>query len=54
MSTFNIIAETKESTVVAEYVSEYAHGATYQSEAELEREFIKLLQDQGYEKATIS
>ena len=54
MSTYNIIAATEESTVVAEYVSEYAHGATYQSEAELEREFIKLLEGQGYEKVTIS
>lgn len=46
MSTYNIVASTEDSTVVAEYVSAYASGYkradAYQSEAELEREFIHL------------
>lgn len=48
--TYNIVAETSESTVVAEYVPEYtARSEAYQSEAALEQEFIKLLTSQGYE-----
>ena len=48
--TYNIVAETSESTVVAEYVPEYsARSEAYQSEAALEHEFIKLLTLQGYE-----
>ena len=47
MSTYNIVASTEDSTVVAEYVSAYASGYkrsdAYQREAELEREFIRLL-----------
>lgn len=53
MSTYNIIAATEENTVVAEYVSKYAHAGTYQSEAELEQELIKLLESQGYEYLTV-
>lgn len=48
MSQFNVIAENPESTVVAEYVSEYKKEATYQSEAELEKAFIALLEKQAY------
>jgi hypothetical protein len=36
-----------ESTVVAEYVSETAEAAAYQSEAALEREFVGALQSQA-------
>lgn len=57
MSTYNVVAATDVSTVVAEYVSEYAIGYkrsdSYQSEAELEKEFIRLLSEQGYEYLTI-
>jgi len=49
MTTYNIIASTDESTVVAEYSLEYRPVADYQSEADLEREFIRLLSRQGYE-----
>ncbi|WP_136479412.1 type I restriction endonuclease subunit R [Acetivibrio thermocellus] len=50
MSTYNIVASTDEVTVVAEYTPEYnACSEKYQSEAELEREFIRLLTSQGYE-----
>ena len=48
MSTYNIIAAANESTVVAEYTPEEKHGSTYQSEAELERDFIRRLCAQGY------
>ena len=53
MSIYNIVAASKESTVVAEYIPETARSDAYQSEAELEREFIRLLTSQGYEYVTI-
>ena len=37
MSYFNIIAETNESTVVAEYVPESSRSDSFQSEAALEK-----------------
>ena len=49
MSQFNIIAETNENTVVTEYKPVKRRSESYQSEAELEAEFIRLLQEQGYE-----
>ena len=49
MSYFNIVAQTNENTVVTEYESVTKRSDAYQSEAELEREFIRLLAEQGYE-----
>lgn len=49
MSTYNIVASTDESTVVAEYSPAYSRSDAYQSEAALEKEFISVLQSQGYE-----
>lgn len=49
MAFFNIVAASNESTVVAEYTPEAARSDAYQSEAELEREFIRILTAQGYE-----
>ena len=49
MSSYNIIATTAESTVVSEYIPEPRKSDAYQSEAALEKEFIRLLQGQGYE-----
>lgn len=49
MSIYNIVVSSNESTVVAEYVPEYSHSESYQGEADLEHEFIRLLQTQGYE-----
>lgn len=46
---YNMLISTLESTVVTEYVKEDMPVYTYQSEADLEREFIKNLQNQGYE-----
>ena len=53
MSNINIIASTNESTVVSEYVSEGKRSNAYQSEAQLEQEFIRLLSTLGYEYLTI-
>lgn len=49
MAFFNIVAASNESTVVAEYTPESARSDAYQSEVELEREFIRMLAAQGYE-----
>jgi len=43
---YNMLISTLESTVVTEYVKEDMPVYTYQSEADLEREFIKNLQNQ--------
>ncbi|MFZ2275911.1 MAG: type I restriction endonuclease subunit R [Candidatus Nanogingivalis sp.] len=54
MSIYNIVASTDEATVVAEYAAEYnVRPEKYQSEAELEREFIKQLTSQGYEYISV-
>ena len=53
MSYFNIVAQTSENTVVTEYEPVKARSDTYQSEAELEREFIRMLSEQGYEYLSI-
>ena len=49
MPYFNIVAETNENTVVTEYEPVKKRSDAYQSEAELEQEFIRLLCEQGYE-----
>lgn len=49
MSHYNIIAESAEYTVVSEYEHAVSTSEAYQSEAELEKEFIRLLGEQGYE-----
>ncbi|MBQ0086371.1 MAG: type I restriction endonuclease subunit R [Bacteroidales bacterium] len=49
MSQYNIIAESPEYTVVSEYEHAVRSSEAYQSEAELEKEFIHLLGEQGYE-----
>ncbi|WP_441741346.1 type I restriction endonuclease, partial [Helicobacter pylori] len=46
---YETIAESNESTVIAEYHSDNEKKSAYESEAELERAFIALLQKQGYE-----
>lgn len=53
MSYFNIVAATNENTVVTEYIPEQRTADTYQSEAELERNFIRRLGELGYEYLTI-
>lgn len=46
---YDTIAVSNESTVVAEFVPASAKETSYQSEAQLEREFIRLLEGQAYE-----
>ena len=46
---YDPIAVSAESTVVAEYLAETAEETAYQSEAALEREFIRLLESQAYD-----
>ncbi len=49
MSYFNIVAQSSESTVVTEYKPQAKRSEAYQSEAQLEQEFIRLLEELGYE-----
>lgn len=53
MSYFNIVAETNENTVVTEYEPVKVRVDQYQSEAALEKEFIRMLCEQGYEYLSI-
>ena len=53
MSYFNIVAQSNESTVVTEYKPQDKRSDAYQSEAQLEAEFIRLLCELGYERLTI-
>jgi len=53
VSYFNIIAQTTENTVVTEYEPVKTRSGNYQSEAALEKEFIRMLTEQGYEYLTI-
>ena len=53
MSYFNIVAQSSESTVVTEYKPQDKRSDAYQTEAELEAEFIRLLVELGYERLTI-
>ena len=53
MNSFKIVASSTENTVVAEYTPEERKSTDYQSEAELEKDFINRLVSQGYEYITI-
>ena len=53
MTNYNIISQNTESTVVTEYTPVIRKSDAFQSEAELENEFIRLLCEQGYERLTI-
>lgn len=46
---YNIVAQTTENTVVTEYKPVARRSDFYQSEADLEKEFIRLLCEQGYD-----
>ena len=48
MPYFNIVAETNQNTVVTEYEPVKSRSDSYESEAALEKEFIRLLGEQGY------
>lgn len=49
MSKYNVVMETSKSTVVAEYEPLKRKSDSYQSEAALEQEFIRMLTEQGYD-----
>ena len=49
MQKYNLVAENPESTVVSDYRAECRTEKEYQSEADLERAFIKLLTEQAYD-----
>jgi len=52
---YNLVAQNPESTVVAEFSPSYGKRAeNYQSEADLEKEFIKQLETQAYEYLKIT
>ncbi len=51
---YNLVAESTQSTVVAEYVPDTKRVSNYQSEADLERAFIEQLKTQAYEYVTIT
>ena len=49
MPYFNIVAETNQNTVVTKYEPVKSRSDSYESEAALEKEFIRLLGEQGYQ-----
>ena len=51
---YETIALSAESTVVAEFVPDAASATSYQSEADLERELVKLLRGQAYDYLSIT
>lgn len=51
---YNLVAESTQSTVVGEYMADGVRVAHYQSEADLERAFIKQLETQAYEYLPIT
>ncbi len=53
MNNYNLVTQSTESTVVAEYEPSERRAESYQSEADLEREFLRLLGDMGYEYLNI-
>lgn len=53
MSEYQMIVQSPDSTVVAEYTPDKNRADTYQSEAALEQEFLHLLTQQGYESLPI-
>ena len=50
----NLIAENRNSTVVSEYIVEDKKVKSYQSETELENDFINQLKSQEYEYLEIT
>lgn len=49
MNNISVVAASNEDTVVAEYKAEIKNATAYQSETELEKEFIKRLGQQGFD-----
>ena len=53
MTKYNAIAENPNSTVVAEYAPPKGRPVAFQSEADLEKEFMRILTSQAYEQVNI-
>ena len=53
MSKYNVVMEMSNSTVVTEYEPIKKKSEAYQSEADLEKEFIRMLEEQGYDYLAI-
>ena len=53
MAQYNIIAENDDYTIVSDYEAVYRTNDKHQSEAQLEKELIKTLTEQGYEYLNI-
>lgn len=49
MNKYNVVMEMNDSTVVTEYEPMQKKSDSYQSESALEKEFIRMLQEQGYD-----
>ena len=54
MNKFNLVSENPNSTVVTEYTPTTRSATEYQSEADLEKAFINLLEEQAYDYITFS
>lgn len=53
MAYFNMVAQTTKNTVVTSYEPEEKRALSYQSEAELEEDFVRRLCEQGYSALSI-
>ncbi len=51
---YQMMSENPESTIVAEFEPEYRSAAQYQSETEMEADFIRQLERQAYERVNIT
>ncbi len=51
---YQMVSENPESTIVAEFEPGYRSSAQYQSEAEMEADFIRQLERQAYERVNIT
>ena len=49
MTQYNIIAENEDYTIVSDYLATYRKSDKYQTEAQLEKELIETLTEQGYD-----
>ncbi len=53
MVKYDLVAQNNESTVVSEYIADYKRSTNYQSEQQLEQEFINQLKSQAYQYLNI-
>lgn len=54
LCSYGLVSENPESTIVAEFEPGYRSSAQYQSEAEMEADFIRQLERQAYERVNIT